>query len=49
MEFIIILLLAVVILDIIALRWSCNSRDTVPDAPQGQRKDWELSTPLHHD
>lgn len=49
MEIIVILLLAVIVLDIIALRWSFNSRETVPGAPECQRKDWELYYPRHHD
>ncbi len=49
MEFAITLLLIILVLDIVALRWGHDSRDSLESAEWERRKRWYLLTPAHHD
>ncbi len=47
MEFVIIFLI-VIALDIAALRWGSDSRDTIESAEWQRRNQWLLHVPAHH-
>ncbi|MFL5590507.1 MAG: hypothetical protein ACJ797_23985 [Ktedonobacteraceae bacterium] len=49
MELAITLLLIIIVLDIVALRWGHDSRDSLESAEWERRKGWYLLTPAHHD
>ena len=49
MELAIAFLLIILVLDIIALRWGHDSRDSLESAEWERRKAWYLLTPAHHD
>jgi len=49
MELVIALLLIILVLDIVALRWGHDSRDSLESAEWERRKGWYLLTPAHHD
>ena len=49
MELAIALLLIIIVLDIVALRWGHDSRDSLESAEWERRKGWYLLTPAHHD
>lgn len=49
MEIVITLLLIIIVLDIVALRWGSDSRDSLESAEWERRKRWYLITPAHHD
>ena len=49
MELAIALLLIILVLDIVALRWGHDSRDSLESAEWERRKGWYLLTPAHHD
>lgn len=49
MELAITLLLIILVLDIVALRWGYDSRDSLDSPEWERRKRWYLLTPAHHD
>jgi len=49
MELAITLLLIIIVLDIVALRWGHDSRDSLESTEWERRKGWYLLTPAHHD
>ncbi len=49
MELAIALLLIIIVLDIVALRWGHDSRESLESAEWERRKGWYLLMPAHHD
>ena len=49
MELVITLVLIIIVLDIVALRWGHDSRESLESAEWERRKGWYLLTPAHHD
>jgi hypothetical protein len=49
MELVITLLLIIIVLDMVAMRWGHDSRDSLERAEWERQKRWYLLTPVHHD
>jgi hypothetical protein len=48
MELILIFFALLIVFNIAALFWGCDSRDTINSREWERRRQWELRLPMHH-